>query len=240
MRFLSSVALSIICLLLSVSAYADNKALIKNLSQSIPGLKVKSVEKTKIEGLLQVETTTGDILFSSPEGRYFVTGDMYSTENDSLVNLSEVRRESERAIKIDAISNDQKIVFPAKGQVKGKIAVFTDIDCGYCRKLHKEVPELNAMGVEVSYLAYPRAGINSESYNKYVSAWCADDPLVALTKAKSGQAIESKVCANPVDEQFSLGREMGISGTPAIILQDGSLIPGYVNAQKIGQALGIL
>jgi len=240
MRFLSSIGLSILFFLTSVNGYADNKALIENLSQSIPGLKVKSVENTKIDGLLQVETTSGDILFSSPGGDYFVTGDMYSTENKTLVNLSEEKRGSERVLKINTISNDQKIVFPAKGPVKGKIAVFTDIDCGYCRKLHKEVPELNSMGIEVSYLAYPRAGLNSESYNKYVSAWCADDKLAALTKAKSGQSLESKSCDNPVASQFALGREIGISGTPAIILQDGRLIPGYINAQKIGQALGIL
>lgn len=240
MRFLSSIGLSVLFFLTSLNGYAENKALIENLSQSIPGLKVKSVENTKIDGLLQVETTSGDILFSSPGGEYFVAGDMYSTANNTLVNLSEEKRGNERALKINTISNDQKIVFPAKGPVKGKIAVFTDIDCGYCRKLHKEVPELNSLGIEVSYLAYPRAGLNSESYNKYVSAWCADDKLAALTKAKSGQVLESKSCANPVASQFALGREIGISGTPAIILQDGRLIPGYINAQKIGQALGIL
>jgi thiol:disulfide interchange protein DsbC len=240
MRFSSSVLLSVLCFLLSVNGYADNKVLIDNLAQSIPGLTVKSVEPSKMPGLFQVETSSGEILFSSVDGRFFVTGDLYTTENNKLVNLSEVKRESDRVQKIDAISNDQKIVFPAKGELKGKIAVFTDIDCGYCRKLHKEVPELNSMGIEVSYLAYPRAGVNSESYNKYVSAWCADDKLSALTQAKNGQEIESKVCANPVSAQFNLGREIGISGTPAIILQDGSLIPGYINAQKIGQALGVL
>jgi len=193
-----------------------------------------------VEGLFQVETTSGDILFSSADGRYFIAGDMYSTENNKLVNLSEERREGERAQKVLSIPNDQKIVFPAKGEVKGKIAVFTDIDCGYCRKLHQEVPELNSMGIEVSYLAYPRAGINSESYNKYVSAWCADDKLAAMTDAKNGKALESRVCDNPISNQFALGRSIGISGTPAIILQSGELIPGYINAQKISQALGLM
>lgn len=240
MRFFSSVLLSGFCLLLATNSYADNKVLIESLNQSIPGLSVKSVEKSKIDGLFQVETISGETLFASADGRYFVTGDMYSTENNKLVNLSEVKREKERIQKIETIPSDQKIVFPAKGELKGKIAVFTDIDCGYCRKLHKEVPELNSMGIEVSYLAYPRAGLNSESYNKYVSAWCADDKLAALTKAKNGQTLDAKVCANPVANQFNLGREIGISGTPAIILQDGSLIPGYINAQKIGQALGVL
>ncbi|MFT6030140.1 MAG: thiol:disulfide interchange protein DsbC [Oleiphilaceae bacterium] len=228
-----SLSLSVIC-------FADNKLLSDNLSQSIPGLVIKSVEKTKMDGLFQVETTSGEILFSSADGRYFVTGDMYSTENNELVNLSEAKRESQRAQKISIIPDDQKIIFPAKGEIKGKIAVFTDIDCGYCRKLHKEVPELNEMGIEVSYLAFPRAGLKSESYNKYVSAWCADDKLAALTDAKNGKALEAKVCANPISNQYHLGKEIGISGTPAIILQSGGLIPGYINAQRIGEALGLI
>jgi thiol:disulfide interchange protein DsbC len=236
MRFV----LIFLSLSLSVICFADNKLLSDNLSQSIPGLVIKSVEKTKMDGLFQVETTSGEILFSSADGRYFVTGDMYSTGNNELVNLSEAKRENQRAQKISVIPDDQKIIFPAKGEIKGKIAVFTDIDCGYCRKLHKEVPELNAMGIEVSYLAFPRAGVNSESYNKYVSAWCADDKLVALTDAKNGKALEAKVCANPISTQDNLGKEIGISGTPAIILQSGSLIPGYINAQRIGQALGLI
>lgn len=240
MRFLSAIILSVLSLSLSSLSFADNKALIDSLSQSIPGLTVKSVEKTKMEGLFQVETTSGEILFSSSDGRYFITGDMYSTENNELVNLSEEKREKVRAQKIAAIPDDQKIIFPAQGDVKGKISVFTDIDCGYCRKLHKEVPELNSMGIEVSYLAYPRAGINSESYNKYVSAWCADDKLAALTDAKNGKALVAKVCDNPVAKQFMLGREIGVSGTPAIILQDGGLIPGYINARKIAQALELM
>ena len=239
MKVFGSIFFSGLCFVFASHALAENKQISEVLGQLIPGLSIKSVEKTKIDGLFQVETTTGEVLFSSSDGKYFVTGDMYSTENNQLVNLSELKRETSRIQKINEIADSQKIIFPAKGELKGKIAVFTDIDCGYCRKLHNEVPELNSMGIEVSYLAYPRAGVNSESYNKYVSAWCADDKLDAMTKAKNGKAIDPKVCDNPVANQFSLGREIGISGTPAIILQDGSLIPGYMTAQKIGQALGI-
>ena len=118
--------------------------------------------------------------------------------------------------------------------------MFTDIDCGYCRKLHREIPQLNEMGIEVSYLAYPRAGIGSQSYSKYVSAWCAEDKLGALTLAKNGQEIPAKNCDNPIAAQYELGQQMGISGTPAIVLEDGRLIPGYLNAQKLANALGVL
>lgn len=240
MRIAAIVVLITLNLVVSIQCMANEKQIKENLSKAIPGLQIKTVNKSKMDGIFQVETIAGETLFSDSEGRFFLTGDLYSTQNNELVNLSEESRAKGRAEKINAIPDKDKIVFAAKGERKGKIAVFTDIDCGYCRKLHKEVPELNAMGVEVSYLAYPRAGINSESYNKYVSAWCADDKQTALTDAKNGRSIEAKVCENPVANQFGLGRAIGISGTPAIILQDGTLIPGYVNAQKIGQALGVL
>ena len=228
-------------LLLNVaSSFADSKLISENISGAIPGLAVKNVQETQIKGMFQVETNSGEVLFSSADGRYFITGDMYEIDNKKLKNLSETRREKNRLTRVNEIADDQKVVFPAVGDKKGSITVFTDIDCGYCRKLHKEVPELNSMGIEVSYLAYPRAGVNSESYNKYVSVWCADDKLEAMTKAKNGKSLEAKVCTNPVSHQFNLGREIGISGTPAIILDNGALIPGYINAQKIGKALGVL
>lgn len=240
MKLFSKFFLFVVLLVSSGVSFADSKLITESISNAIPGLVIKDIQETAIKGMYQVETESGEVLFSSANGQYFFTGDMYSIAGKKLQNLSEAKREQSRIAKINTIKNDQKIVFPAEGERKGSITVFTDIDCGYCRKLHREVPELNAMGVEVSYLAYPRAGVNSESYNKYVSAWCAEDKLLAMTKAKNGKTLESKVCDNPVANQFNLGREIGISGTPAIILDDGTLIPGYINAAKIGQALEIL
>ena len=122
---------------------------------------------------------------------------------------------------------------------KTAITVFTDIDCGYCRKLHQEVPELNRLGIEVRYLAYPRAGLESESYDKIVSAWCADDQRLALTRAKTGKKIESRDCKNPVAQHFALGGAVGVTGTPSIIFEDGRLLPGYLPAERLAQQLGI-
>lgn len=240
MKFLNRLVLCLLAVFVSVSVNADDQKIRETIAKAIPDLPVKSIHKSELEGVYQVNTEAGETLFFSQDGRFFITGDLYSLENNKIQNLSEIKREQERVAKIDAIPGEQKIVFPAQGEIKGKIAVFTDIDCGYCRKLHKEVPALNKMGVEVSYLAYPRAGVNSESYNKFVSAYCAEDKLLAMTKAKNGQAIEPKVCANHVTEQYNLGREMGISGTPAIVLDNGTLIPGYVSADKIVKALGIM
>jgi thiol:disulfide interchange protein DsbC len=227
-------------LVLPTLAFSDEAAVRNGLNKAMPTLKFASVEKSQVEGLYRVQTESGEILFTSSDGSFFLTGDLYSTKKGRLANLSEERREQARADQVASIPLDEKIVFPAKGETKARIAVFTDIDCGYCRKLHREVPALNDMGVEVSYLAYPRAGVGSDSYEKFVSAWCAGDKMGAMTLAKNGKAIPQKTCKNPVSNQFKLGQEMGVTGTPAIVLEDGRLIPGYMKADKLGKALGVL
>jgi thiol:disulfide interchange protein DsbC len=157
------------------------------------------------------------------------------------VNVSEQGRTEKRKQQMSLLDESQMLVFaPSKERIKATITVFTDIDCGFCRKLHKEVPELNRLGIAVRYLAYPRAGMGSDSYDKYVSAWCADNPKIAFTKAKAGQEIEERTCANPVAEQFQLGGLMGINSTPSLIYDDGRLDPGYLPAEKLAAKLGVL
>ncbi len=225
-----------LCLLVSTVVFGDEAQIRKSFSAAMPGLQLSSVEKSEIEGMYLVTTEAGEVLMVSSDGKYFLTGDLYTTEAGQVVNLTETRKKAT----IFAASNQGKIVFPANGDTKARIAVFTDIDCGYCVKLHRDIPKLNEMGIEVSYLAFPRAGVGSESYNKYVSAWCADDKLEALTAAKSGRQIPRKNCENPVESQYMLGKSMGIRGTPAIVPENGRMIPGYVEPQKLGEALGIL
>lgn len=219
-----------------VAGEAEIKA---KLLKAMPGLNITSVSPSEMGGMYQVEAN-GQTLFASSDGEFFVTGELYSVKSGELVNLTEVKREKVRADTISGIAPNQKITFPAKGETKAKVAVFTDIDCGYCRKLHAEVPKMNEMGIEVSYLAFPRAGIGSGSYNKIVSAWCADDQLQAMTDAKMGKSIKSLTCDNPVASQYQLGQEMGINGTPAIVMESGELVPGYVPADRLGKLLGIL
>ena len=128
------------------------------------------------------------------------------------------------------------IVF-GSGKEKHVIDVFTDIDCGYCRKLHSQIDQYNKEGIEVRYMSYPRAGVNSESGRKAISVWCADDRKKAISEAKQGNPVEEKTCDNPVAEQFALGRVVGVSGTPALVLENGELIPGYVPPKRLRQLL---
>lgn len=232
--------LSIFLVSMPATLWAGEAEIRKTLAEVIPSLKVVKVEKSEIDGLYRVESNNSEALFTDKDASFFLTGELYSTAKGTLSNLTEVRREKSRASKISAIKADQKITFPAIGETKARISVFTDIDCGYCRKLHQEVPRMNELGIEVSYLAYPRAGIGSSSYDKAVSAWCAEDRLQAMTDAKAGKTIAALKCDNPVASQFELGQILGVSGTPAIVLQNGALIPGYVTADKLAQGLGIL
>jgi thiol:disulfide interchange protein DsbC len=115
--------------------------------------------------------------------------------------------------------------------------VFTDIDCGYCRKLHAQMEEYNANGIAINYMAFPRAGIGSRSYEKAVSVWCADDQQAAMTLAKAGSDPDPKQCDNPIAEQYQLGLSMGVSGTPNMMTQSGQLIPGYVPPEQLRERL---
>jgi thiol:disulfide interchange protein DsbC len=113
--------------------------------------------------------------------------------------------------------------------------VFTDTDCGYCQKLHSEVPELNRLGVEVRYVAFPRQGLQSPAYKELVSVWCAKDRQGAMNLAKTRQEVPAAECDNPVAKQYALGQMIGVSGTPAIVLANGKLIPGYQPAPQLAK-----
>lgn len=212
----------------------------EKLSRIRPDLSVKDVTTSTLPGFYEVNLVEGTVLFVNEDATYFVVGDLYRIEENQFVNVSEEQRNVNRRELLAAVDLSDMLVFsPPTGMKKTAVTVFTDIDCGFCRKLHKEVPELNRLGIEVRYLAYPRAGVNSKSYDKYVSAWCSDNPQLALTKAKLGQVLEEKTCENPVAAQYALGNLMGVSGTPAIVFDDGTLLPGYLPAVKLAARLGI-
>ena len=242
-KALGLFTLGAIVLPLTLSSSAEEafgQKLIDNLRSARPEIPILSVSDSPLPGLYAVELEGGGVLYGTPDGKHIISGDMYRIENNDLVNLAEAQREVRRRDLMAALKADDAWVFAAVGgKPKAVINVFTDVDCHYCRQLHLEVPQLNAMGIEVRYLGFPRAGVGSESYNKIVSAWCADDRDTALTAAKAGQPIPAKDCANPIADQHTLGQRVGVTGTPAIITQDGQLIPGYRPAEILAASLGI-
>lgn len=223
------------------SASKENLApkLVERLTAVRPDLPIESVSKTPLDGIYALELPGGSTIYGTKNGEYLFVGDLYQLTDSALVNVTESGRDGRRQELLASVDAGSMIAFAPDGPVKATLNVFTDVDCGYCRKLHQEVPELNAMGIAVRYLAYPRAGIGSGSYDKVVSAWCADDKQTAITRLKMGQALTPATCANPVADHYELGKQMGVTGTPAIVLESGRLLPGYMPAADLAAAIGV-
>jgi len=218
------------------------KTIKASLKASNPKANYGDVRESPISGVYEVDVDGGNnTLFVSADGKHFIYGDLYELAGGKMVNVSEQRRTTQRAKIMDSQDLKDMIVFSPKGETKAHIYVFTDVDCGYCRKLHNDVPKLNAMGIEVRYLAFPRAGLNSLSYRKAATAWCSDDPKKTLTALKNNENVPLNVCANnPVAKEYHLGNDViDVRGTPTIVLEDGTVVPGYLPPATLAKALGI-
>jgi thiol:disulfide interchange protein DsbC len=219
---------------------AIEQSVLSMLKTARPDIQFTFLGESPMPGVYEVQVTNGPILFVHEQGEYLFEGGLLKVSESGIVDTMEERKAIKRRDVFAARSTDDMIIFKPEGESKAVMNVFTDVDCGYCRKFHQEVPELNAMGVEVRYLAFPRAGIPSGSYDKIAKAWCAEDQQDALTKVKSGRSVDVEVCEdNPVAEQYAFGTQLGVTGTPAIILMDGTLIPGYQPAKKFAEVLGL-
>jgi thiol:disulfide interchange protein DsbC len=195
----------------------------------LPDVEVTDVREGPVAGLYEVELGA-DILYMSADGRYVVRGDVYDL--DERVNITDQRRSAARAAVFKALAPGQTVDF-VPANAKHTLFVYTDVDCTYCRRLHSEIQELMAGGIGVRYLAFPRAGLNSDGYRKSVNVWCANDPRQAMTQAKSGQTVADAECDNPVADQFELGKQMGVRGTPAVYSEDGQELGGYIPAGEL-------
>lgn len=201
------------------------------MAKLFPNDKITGIAPAPVVGLYEV-MVGASLFYVSADGRYVVHGDVIDL--DKHVNVSDQRRSVARKQAFAALAADRYIEFPSKlPETRKTLYVFTDIDCGYCRKMHGEVGKLNAGGVRVRYLAFPRTGLKGESYQKAVSVWCATNRQEAITLAKLGKTIDSPTCDNPVAEEFELGNSMGVTGTPAVYTEDGKHIGGYVPAAEL-------
>jgi thiol:disulfide interchange protein DsbC len=214
-------------LLVQTSAPAEQASVDPRVevASRIPGAKVDQLKATPIPGMYEYTRGT-EIAYVTADGKYAISGDLFDlAKND---NLTEQHRRELRSKLIAAVPEDQMLIFGPKDP-KYTITVFTDVDCAYCRKLHSQIAEYNRLGVRVRYLMYPRTGPNTSSWTKAEQVWCSPDRNDALTRAKLGQDLKAKPCAdNPVARTYQLGQDFSLQGTPAIILADGDLLPGYV------------
>lgn len=206
----------------------------KVLSSLMPEAQPDSVTVSELPGMY--EAVYGpQIIYVSKDGRYMFEGDLYDLR--TRVNLTEDRRRDGRVKIMADIDPKTMIVFAPAEKPKYVISAFTDIDCGYCRKLHSQIAEYNKLGIEIRYLSYPRAGLNSPSYDKAVAVWCSADRQDALTRAKAGEKLPKGDCDNPVKSHMEAAREVGVTGTPTLVLDSGRVIPGYVEPKRLLQIL---
>ena len=199
----------------------------------VPNAQTIAISETPIEGILQVQINS-DIVYVTADGQYLLQGQIMDI--DTKDNLTDQAKSGIRLTLLTDLNLDEQITF-APEEAKYDLLVFTDIDCGYCRKLHNQMEGYNEQGIAIHYMAFPRAGIGSDSYDKFVSVWCSADQKEALTLAKNGTDPLPQKCPNPIADQYELGREVGVTGTPALVTSDGTLIPGYMPPEQLRQRL---
>jgi len=214
-------------------AQADNAEMKSKLEAIMPGIKIENIQPLDNTGLFET-VINGEIIYFSEDARYVFQGDVIALETRE--NITENKRVSLRKESLASLDEADLIVYEPE-KTEYTLTVFTDIDCGYCRKLHMQMDEYNALGIRIRYMAFPRAGLDSESFEKAEDVWCADDRQQAMTDAKNGQMVDSKQCESPVKDQYQTGRRLGVTGTPALFLDSGEMLPGYIPPKRLKKIL---
>ncbi|ROR29831.1 DsbC family protein [Inmirania thermothiophila] len=204
-----------------------------HLARILPDRSPDRVAASPVPGLYEAVYGT-DVFYITADGRYVLQGDLIDLE--ARANLTEQARAGQRRALIEQVPESEMIVY-GPADARHTVTVFTDIDCPYCRRLHAQMAEYNRLGIRIRYLAFPRAGIGSESYRKAVAVWCAQDRRAAMTEAKQGRPVPERTCDDPVARHYRLGRQVGVTGTPALVREDGRMIPGYVPPQRLLEIL---
>ena len=235
MRFFRRLLAGLMAALLPllVSAASTLEEVEARVTQMLADEKPDSVLETPIQGLYEV-IFGGQLLYMTEDGRYVVRGKLIDMLTGK--NLTEPRRDKMRADTLAKVSDDDVILFSPKNP-KHTVTVFTDIDCGYCRKLHGQVAQYNDLGIAIRYMLFPRSGPKGESWVKAESVWCSADQQKAMTQAKGGRSVKTTSCENPIAMHYSLGKKVGVEGTPAIYFESGKSVPGYMPPAKLLQEL---
>ena len=221
-------------LLFSIFIVSDETLINEKITTILPpGTNIESIEVSEFPGIYKVYF--GDIqpLYVSENGNFFIYGDMFNVNANGIINLTEKDILEKRKALMQDISNDELIKFEAKNELFA-VTVFTDVDCGYCRKLHDEIATYNEVGITINYAAFPRSGIGTETFSKMVGAWCSNNPKDSITKLKNGKKLKLSFCdSQPVAKHYAIGNKIGVTGTPAIISSKGELLPGYHSAEDL-------
>ena len=221
----------VLALVSMTSVYAsDAEKIAARLLQIIPDLEIEGLHQLGDSGLYE-GVINGQVIYVTRDGRYLMEGKVIDLE--SRTDVTELRRAEVRRQALAAVDASSIISFLPKQQAAYTLTVFTDIDCGYCRILHAQMAEYHAQGIAIRYMAYPRGGVGSDAYQKLVNVWCALDQHEAMTDAKAELELPELQCHNPVESHFAIGNQLGVAGTPAMFLENGRMLPGYVPPQRL-------
>ena len=218
--------------LLSTNALSDKADIIKGLSVYFSNVVEQDINPTPFQGLHEVVIRKPriDVIYISEDGRYLAQGEVIDLQTNT--NLTQYRLDSLAKEIMSTTTDDEKIIYKADDE-KYVINVFTDVDCPYCRKLHKDVAKLNKLGVTMKYLAFPRSGVNTKSYYRSVAIWCADNPKQAMDKGMLQKGNPLVDCKNPIIDHLDLVKKLNVTGTPFIFFENGDHIPGYVKPKGL-------
>lgn len=215
---------------------ADESAIEERVRALVPEIETLAIAETPIPGMMEVQLNN-EILYMSEDGRYLVQGRMIDL--DTQTDLTDAAKSVVRREKLAGLDESQMVSFGPEN-AEYELMVFTDTDCGYCRRLHEQIDAYIDEGIRINYLAFPRAGAGSETFNTMVSVWCSDDQQGAMNIAKSGQQPPEAKCDSPVAAQYQLGKSLGVTGTPSMMTPNGDMIPGYVPPKQLRQRLDSL
>ncbi|NOQ81757.1 MAG: thioredoxin fold domain-containing protein [Methylophaga sp.] len=213
--------------------HADTAEMKSKLEAMMPGVTIEGIQPLDNTGLFET-IVNGEIIYFSEDARYVFQGDVIALETRE--NITEAKRVSLRKETLASLNEADMIIYEPN-KTEHTLTVFTDIDCGYCRKLHMQMDEYNALGIRIRYMAFPRAGLDSEAFDKAEDVWCADNRKQAMTDAKNGKQVDSESCTTPVGYQYKLGKRLGVNGTPALFLESGQMLPGYVPPKRLKKIL---
>lgn len=218
----------------SVFVFSDKELISAKLENILPAdAVIESIEPSVFDGIYKVYYGDLQPIYVSQDGNFFIYGDMYQINSNRIINITNEETKSRRVDLLSSIPLNELIIFKSKNEISA-ITVFTDVDCGYCRKLHSQISEYNKVGITVKYAAFPRSGIGTQTFTRMVGAWCADDPKKVITDLKNDKKLNLDFCDDqPIAKHYVIGQKLGISGTPAIITPDGELIPGYVSPEEL-------
>jgi thiol:disulfide interchange protein DsbC len=228
----NSLILFILIFSVSVSASQDN--IREGLKNILPdGTVIELIEPSPIPGIYAVYYGDLQPIYVTQDGSFFIYGDIYKININSISNITEKSVAERRKLILQNIPSEELISFKSSNE-QFSVIVFTDVDCGYCRKLHNQIDEYNSLGISINYAAFPRSGLGTSAFTKMVGAWCSDNPKDSMTKLKNNSPLDISFCENqPVSKQYIIGKKLGVDGTPAIFSMDGEMFPGYIEPEEL-------